>query len=174
MIPMRAGWMVLAVAMLGCSGAMGGGGGATGNAGSMVGVHAPSFSRPGVTSGATLSTESAKGKVLIVDFWATYCEPCKKEFPKLQSLVDRHNGALLVYALSEDETKDGIAAFVRKTGVRFPIGWDDGNAISQRYKLEKMPTSYIVDRKGIIRFVHGGYLDGEAEEIAREVDELLR
>jgi thiol-disulfide isomerase/thioredoxin len=140
----------------------------------MVGVHAPSFSRPAVTSGGTLSSDSAKGKVLIVDFWATYCKPCEKEFPKLQALVDRHAGALVVYALSEDESKDGISAFAKKTGVRFPIGWDDGNAISQRYKLEKMPTSYIVDRKGIIRFVHGGYLDGEGEEIAREVDDLLR
>jgi alkyl hydroperoxide reductase subunit AhpC len=63
---------------------------------------------------------------------------------------------------------------VKRTGVRFPIGWDQGNIISQRYKLEKMPTSYVVDRKGIIRFVHGGYTEGEEEEIARQVDELLR
>jgi len=56
----------------------------------------------------------------------------------------------------------------------FPIGWDEGNTISQRYKLEKMPTSYVVDRKGIIRFVHGGYTEGEEEQIARQVDELLR
>ena len=53
---------------------------------------------------------------------------------------------------------------MKKTGAKFPIGWDDGNAISQRYKLEKMPTSYIVDRKGIIRFVHGGYGDSDADE----------
>jgi thiol-disulfide isomerase/thioredoxin len=171
---MRAGLMIGAVVVTSCSGGMGGGGGATGNASSMVGVHAPSFSRPGVISGGTLSSDSAKGKVLIVDFWATYCKPCEKEFPKLQSLVDRHGGALAVYALSEDESKEGIGAFVKKTGVRFPIGWDDGNAISQRYKLEKMPTSYIVDRKGIIRFVHGGYVEGEGDEIAREVEELLR
>jgi thiol-disulfide isomerase/thioredoxin len=153
---------------------MGSGGGASGNAGTMVGVHAPSFSRPAVMSGGSLSSDSAKGKVLIVDFWATYCKPCEKEFPKLQTLVDRHAGALVVYALSEDESRDGIGAFVKKTGVKFPIGWDDGNSISQRYKLEKMPTSYIVDRKGIIRFVHGGYGDGEGEEIAREVEDLLR
>ncbi len=174
---MRIGLVVAAVALWGCSGGPGGGGGprsSGGDAHSLVGVHAPAFSRPGIMSGGTLSSEGAKGKVLIVDFWATYCKPCEKEFPKLQSLVDAHGGSVLVYALSEDETKEGIGAFVRKTGVRFPIGWDDGNAISQRYKLEKMPTSYVVDRKGIIRFVHGGYLDGEGEEMAREVDELLR
>jgi len=78
-----------------------------------------------------------------------------------------------VYGLSEDDATDGIAAFVKKTGVRFSIGWDQGNTISQRYKLEKMPTSFVVDRKGIIRFVHGGYVEGEAEKIEREVAELL-
>ena len=112
--------------------------------------------------------------MLIVDFWATYCTPCAKEFPKLQALADRHAGAVLVYALSEDDTTDGIAAFVRKTGVRFPIGWDQGNSISQRYNLDKMPTSFIVDKKGIVRFVHGGYADGEEDEIGREVEQLLR
>jgi thiol-disulfide isomerase/thioredoxin len=145
-----------------------------GDAHGLVGVHAPSFSRPAVAGGGALSTDGAKGKVMIVDFWATYCTPCAKEFPKLQALADKHGGALVVYALSEDESTDGISSFVRKTGVRFPIGWDSNNAISQRYKLDKMPTSFVVDRKGIIRFVHGGYVDGEEEQIGREVEQLMR
>jgi peroxiredoxin len=144
-----------------------------GDAHGLVGVHAPSFSRPAVSGAGTLSTDGAKGKVLIVDFWATYCEPCAKEFPQLQALVDQHAGSVVVYALSEDDATDGIARFVKKTGVRFPVAWDQGNSISQRYKLEKMPTSFVVDRKGIIRFVHGGYVEGEAEKIGREVDQLL-
>jgi cytochrome c biogenesis protein CcmG, thiol:disulfide interchange protein DsbE len=140
----------------------------------LVGVHAPAFSRPAVSGATSLSTESARGRVLIVDFWATYCTPCAKEFPKLQALADKHAGALVVYGLSEDDATDGISAFVKKTGVRFPIGWDEKNAISQRYRLDKMPTSFIVDKRGIVRFVHGGYTDGEEEQIAREVEQLMR
>jgi cytochrome c biogenesis protein CcmG, thiol:disulfide interchange protein DsbE len=151
-----------------------GGTSASGDPHAMVGVHAPAFSRPAIVGHSALSTDSAKGKVLVIDFWATYCRPCEKEFPKLQALADKHAGNMLVYGLSEDESTEGIAAFVKKTGVRFPIGWDQNNAISQRYKLEKMPTSYVIDKKGIIRFVHGGYTEGEEEEIARQVDELLR
>jgi thiol-disulfide isomerase/thioredoxin len=167
----------LTVFAAGCGGAAGVGGGgssASSDKHAMVGVHAPSFSRPPVVGSSALSTDNAKGKVLVVDFWATYCKPCEKEFPKLQAIVDKHAGSVLVYGLSEDESTDGIAAFVKKTGVRFPIGWDQGNAISQHYKLDKMPTSYVVDKKGIIRFVHGGYSEGEEEVIARQVDELLR
>lgn len=158
----------------GAAGMGGGGSSASGDKHAMVGIHAPSFSRPAVVGSTALSTDGAKGKVLVIDFWATYCKPCEKEFPKLQALADKHGGDVLVYGLSEDESTDGIAAFVKKTGVRFPIGWDQGNSISQRYKLEKMPTSYVVDKKGIIRFVHGGYTDGEVEEIARQVDELVK
>jgi thiol-disulfide isomerase/thioredoxin len=160
-----------------CGGAAGvgsGGSSAAGDKHAMVGVHAPSFSRPPIVGPSTLSTDSAKGKVLVVDFWATYCKPCEKEFPKLQALADKHAGALVVYGLSEDDATDGISAFVKKTGVRFPIGWDEKNAISQRYKLDKMPTSFIVDKRGIVRFVHGGYTDGEEEQIAREVEQLMR
>ncbi len=172
-----AGVVLLSALSEACGGAAGmgsAGSSASSDKHAMVGVHAPAFSRPPVVGPTVLSTESAKGKVLIVDFWATYCKPCEKEFPKLQAMADRHGGNVLVYGLSEDESTEGIAAFVKKTGVRFPIGWDQGNAISQRYKLEKMPTSYVIDRKGIIRFVHGGYTEGEEEEIARQVDELLR
>ena len=174
---LEGGVVLLLVFTASCGGAAGmGGGGSSSQTDKhgMVGVHAPAFSRPPVVGQSALSTDNAKGKVLVVDFWATYCKPCEKEFPKLQALADKHAGKMLVYGLSEDETTDGIAAFVKKTGVRFPIGWDEGNTISQRYKLEKMPTSYVVDRKGIIRFVHGGYTEGAEEQIARQVDELLR
>jgi peroxiredoxin len=155
----------------GANGARASGGGDTHG---LVGVRAPSFSKPALSGGPTLSPEAAKGKVLIIDFWATYCTPCAKEFPKLQALVDKRGGALVVYALSEDDASDGVLAFAKKTGVKFPIAWDEGNSISRRYNLDKMPTSFIVDRKGVVRFVHGGYADGEEDRIAREVDELLR
>jgi thiol-disulfide isomerase/thioredoxin len=172
----RSSWLPCLVLALSCSA----GGGASGVRNSqeeshpMVGLHAPAFSRPSVNGGAALSSEATKGKVVVVDFWATYCKPCEKEFPKLQALADAHKGGVVVYALSEDDAPDGIAAFVKKTGVKFPIGWDDGNSISQRYKLDKMPTSYIVDKKGIIRFVHGGYGEGEEIAMGRQIDELLR
>src|SRR5438445_9664309 len=86
-----------------------------GDAHGLVGVRAPSFSKSALSGGATLSAEAAKGKVLIIDFWATYCTPCAKEFPKLQALVDKRGGALVVYALSEDDTSDGVLAFAKKT-----------------------------------------------------------
>ncbi|HEX9294533.1 MAG TPA: TlpA disulfide reductase family protein [Polyangiaceae bacterium] len=140
----------------------------------LLGAPAPAFARPRVGGGVALSTDSVKGKVLIVDFWATWCKPCVEAFPKLQEIVDKHEDAVVIFALSEDDTEDVILPFVRKSGVKFPIGWDEGNVISRRYKLDKMPTSYVIDQKGIVRFVHAGYAEGEDRKIAGEVGELLR
>src|SRR5690242_8588521 len=88
------------VLALGCAscGAAGSQAVSGGDAHGLVGVHAPSFSRPALSGGGgALSTDGAKGKVLIVDFWATYCQPCAKEFPELQALVDKHGGSVVVY-----------------------------------------------------------------------------
>src|SRR5262245_15657011 len=93
--------------LLSACGATGGRAAGGGDAHGLVGVHAPSFTRPGLSGGPAVSTDGAKGKVLIVDFWATYCEPCKKEFPELQALADKHAGALVIYGLSEDDAADG-------------------------------------------------------------------
>src|SRR5689334_4835146 len=78
----------------GCGGAasLGSGGSSSGDKHAMIGVHAPAFSRPSVVGASALSTDSAKGKVLVIDFWATYCKPCEKEFPKLQAISDKHGG----------------------------------------------------------------------------------
>jgi thiol-disulfide isomerase/thioredoxin len=159
--------------LVGCAGASSAPAESPSNRHPLVGVHAPSFSRPGVANASALSTEQSKGKVVIVDFWATYCVPCEKEFPELQALSDRYRGQVVVLGLSEDDSLDGVANFVKKTGARFPIAWDEGNTIGLRYKLEKMPTSYVVDKRGVIRFVHSGYQDGVEEKIAHEVEGLL-
>src|SRR5438067_4911316 len=148
------GALALLVACSSCGAATGGPAASGGDGHGLVGVHAPAFSRPALSGGAPLSTESAKGKVLIVDFWATYCEPCKKEFPELQALADKHAGAVVIYGLSEDDASDGISTFVRQTGVHFPIAWDQVNAISRRYKLGKIPTSFALAQEVIVRSDH--------------------
>jgi cytochrome c biogenesis protein CcmG/thiol:disulfide interchange protein DsbE len=140
----------------------------------LVGVHAPSFSRPALNASSQLSVDAARGHVLIVDFWATYCKPCEKSFPALQAIVDKHPDAVKIYALSEDDEREPIGAFVRKTGVRFSVAWDEGNAVSRRYHLDKMPTTYVIDRRGVVRFVHSGYEEGDERELEREVEALAR
>jgi thiol-disulfide isomerase/thioredoxin len=114
------------------------------------------------------------GKVMIVDFWATWCEPCKKSFPKLQELYLKYKvSGLEIAALSEDDEKGGIIEFAKTYGAKFPVGWDGDKSIAKKYQPKSMPSTFIVDRKGVIRFVHTGYHDGEEVEIEKEIKSLM-
>jgi thiol-disulfide isomerase/thioredoxin len=114
------------------------------------------------------------GKVMIVDFWATWCEPCKKSFPKLQELYLKYRASgLEIAAISEDDDKGGIVEFAKTYGAKFPVGWDGDKSIAKKYQPKSMPSTFIVDRKGVIRFVHTGYHDGEEVEIEKEIKSLM-
>ena len=117
----------------------------------------------------------APGKVTIVDFWATWCEPCKKSFPKHQELYVKYKASgLEIVAVSVDDEKNGIVDFAKTHGgAKFPVGWDDGKKIADKWKPENMPSSYIVGKDGVVKHVHRGYHDGEEQEVEKELKALF-
>ena len=140
----------------------------------LVGVSAPGFELPGPDGKKPVALSAYAGKVVIVDFWATWCEPCRESFPAYQGLVQKFGGALVVIGVSVDEDPKGIPAFVSQTGVSFPIAWDEGQGVSKSYQPPSMPTSFIVDKSGIVRFVHVAYRSGDEREIEDQVRSLLK
>ena len=163
----------VALALLGaCGGSMGGP--ASAEDSELVGAPAPEFSLSPVGGGAPIGPKSFAGKVVIVDFWATWCAPCKQSFPAYQRMVDKFGGELVVVGVSVDDDPDGIAAFRSATGVKFPLVWDEGKAAAGVYKPGTMPTSYVLDRNGIVQFVHQGFRTGEASSIEEHVQSLLK
>lgn len=118
----------------------------------------------------------ASGKVTIVDFWATWCEPCKKSFPKYQELYVKYksNGLeIIAVSVDEDDKKSAIPDFAKSHGAKFPVGWDDGKKIAEKWKPEGMPSAYIVGKDGVVKHVHKGYHDGEEAEIEKELKALF-
>ena len=75
--------------------------------------------------------------------------------------------------MSVDDQKDGIVDFAKSNGAAFPIGWDDSHALASTYKVDSMPSTYVIDRKGTIVHTHAGYHSGEELVLEREVGELL-
>jgi cytochrome c biogenesis protein CcmG/thiol:disulfide interchange protein DsbE len=166
----------LALALSACTGGGGGGPGASPADSShpLVGAPAPDFELKEVDGGGDQSLAAHAGKVLIVDFWATWCEPCKESFPAYQRLVDQMNGELVVVGESQDDDPKGIDAFRSATGAKFPLVWDDGKAVAKSYSPPSMPTAYVVDHDGIVRFVHVGYRAGDETALEEEVRSLVR
>ena len=137
-----------------------------------VGKSAPDLKIQTVNGKGEITRASLEGKVAIVDFWATWCGPCKQSFPKLEELAKQNSGKVQVIGISVDDKSDGVADFAKSNGATFPIGWDDGHSIANRWKVDSMPTTYILDSTGTVRFIHAGYHDGEAEVIAKELATL--
>jgi thiol-disulfide isomerase/thioredoxin len=167
----------LALGALGCVAACGGsmGGPAqSGGTSDLVGAPAPEFSLTPVEGGAAIGPKSFAGKVVIVDFWATWCAPCKESFPAYQRMVDKFGGELVVVGVSVDDDANGIADFRSATGVKFPLVWDEGQVAASVYKPGTMPTSFVLDRHGIVQFVHQGFRTGDESAIEAHVQRLLK
>lgn len=143
----------------------------------LVGNPAPDFSVAPVTgTKGEVSPKALHGKVVLVDFWGTFCTPCKSSFPELQAVSAKYAASgLQVVGISEDEAEDKgkIRAFASAYGASFPIGWDGDRSISQRYQPETMPSSFLIDRKGVVRFSHVGYRPGDEVQIEKEIQDLL-
>ncbi|MCW5837108.1 MAG: TlpA family protein disulfide reductase [Labilithrix sp.] len=176
-LPSRFGVAVLLAltALAGCGGSgekgarsaadeSGGGGGPA-----EIGKQAPDLSIQSLNGKGEISLEAKQGKVLIIDFWATWCEPCRASFPKLEELSKRLGDKAEVIGISVDDEEKGILEFARENGATFNIGWDSDHAIASRWNVKNMPTTFIVDGNGKVRFIHAGYHDGETKEMEKEV-----
>jgi thiol-disulfide isomerase/thioredoxin len=115
------------------------------------------------------------GKVVLVDFWASWCEPCRASFPALQRLHQKYAArGLVVVGIGVDEEADAFQAFAKRQRVGFSLVHDAGQKAVARFNPATMPTSYLVDRKGKIRHVHRGFQAGGTEaEYVREIEALL-
>jgi len=135
---------------------------------------APDLSGESANGKGKVSLAQWKGKVVLVDFWATWCKPCEKSFPKLEELRVKHQASgFEIVAVSEDDEPAGVKDFGEKHGAKFPLVWDKDKAIANKWHPPNMPSTFIVDKKGVVRFVHFGYHDGEEKEIEAEVKSLL-
>jgi cytochrome c biogenesis protein CcmG/thiol:disulfide interchange protein DsbE len=164
----------LAAAATGCGSATPDAQGANDATHPLIGNPAPPFALDSANGKGKVSMAGLTGKVVIVDFWATWCEPCKKSFPKLQDLNTKYKASgLVIVGLSEDDDKGGIPGFGSSFGADFPLLWDADKAVAGKWQPGSMPSTFIVDRKGLVRFIHRGYHDGEEVDIDREVKSLL-
>ena len=140
---------------------------------SAVGQPAPDLSIQTVNGKGDIGLNDLHGKVVVVDFWATWCGPCRQSFPVLEALSRKHGGKVAIVGVSVNDEPDGVADFAKELGTTFPIGWDKDHAIAQRWKVESMPTTYVVDEKGTVRYVHAGYHGDEGTKLQNELSKLL-
>jgi len=165
---------VLALCLFACGSLSSGAKSAADEQHPLLGAAAPAFELATPDGKQKVQLASFAGKVVVVDFWATWCGPCHESFPVYQRLSQKFAGKVVVVGISVDEEPNGIAKFAKETGATFALAWDDGQITSKSYQPPTMPTSYVIDASGVVRFVHSGFHSGEEQELEAELNSLLK
>jgi peroxiredoxin len=140
----------------------------------LTGQSAPDFALKSAT-GENLRLSEYRGDVVMINFWATWCGPCRQEMPLLDDLYTRYErvGFNLLGVNIDDDSRRAMQ-MVKDLGVSFPVLFDDSKVVSELYQVEAMPVTVIVDREGLVRYVHHGYKPGYEEHYLTEIRSLLR
>lgn len=117
----------------------------------------------------------ASGKVVLIDFWASWCGPCKASFPAMADLQKRYGEkGLVVLAVNVDERAEAMAAFLKRNPAGFAVLRDANHKLVEKVNVATLPTSFLLDRQGVVRFVHNGFRGKETvHDYEREIELLL-
>ena len=135
---------------------------------------AADFSLPS-RGGQRVSLSALRGQVVLINFWATWCGPCRKEMPLLEQIQKKYaplGFTMLGVNVEEDTTQ--MEAFLGDVPVTFPVLLDPANQVSKLYDVAAMPSTVIVDRKGNVRFIHQGYQPGDESRYQDVIRQLIR
>ncbi len=140
----------------------------------LTGKSAPDFVLKSAT-GENLRLSEYRGDVVMINFWATWCGPCRQEMPLLDDLYSRYGrvGFSLLGVNIDDDARRAMQ-MVEELGVNFPVLFDDTKEVSKLYQVEAMPVTVLVNRAGTVRHVHHGYKPGYEEKYLTEIRSLLR
>ncbi len=123
----------------------------------------------------SVSLARLKGSVVYVDFWASWCVPCRISMPALEALYKKHGArGFVVLGVNKDATDADAKRFLQRTAVSFPLVADAQDQAARAFGVKAMPSGYLVDRRGVVRRVHHGFTSETAALVEREIEELLK
>ena len=134
---------------------------------------APRFELPGVT--AAVNSDSLLGKVVLVDFWASWCEPCRKSFPWMSDVYQRHSAeGFTIVAINLDREREKADAFLEARPVPFLVAFDPEGKTAQAYRVSGMPSSFLLGRDGKILETHLGFDPKKAAALEANIVEACK
>jgi len=135
---------------------------------------APNFTLKSL-GGKNLKLSEMAGNVVLINFWASWCGPCREEMPLLNDLHKKYEPlGFTVLGVNVEEDAKNARGFLKNFPVDFPIVLDNKNKVSKKYNVIAMPTTVVVDRDGNMRFLHKGYKPGDEEKYRKMVKKLVR
>jgi peroxiredoxin len=135
---------------------------------------APDFTLKSL-SGENLNLTEQRGTITVINFWASWCGPCRKEMPVLQNIHDKYTDlGVQVWGINVEQENQAGRDFLSKVDINFPILFDNKNTISELFQVVAMPTTVVVDRSGKVRYIFRGYMDGYEKKYVKAIKKLIR
>ena len=140
-------------------------------AGVEVGKAAPAFQLKDL-NGNQVSLEDYKGKIVMLDFWATWCGPCRLTMPVLEKLQKEHPDAFTLLAVNIGEPQDVVAPYVQSQKIEARVLLDIDEQVASAYRASSIPMQVIIDREGVVRYIWAGYHARMGEDLWSEISKL--
>lgn len=135
---------------------------------------APDFTLQSST-GENVRLAEQRGQVVMLNFWASWCGPCRQEMPLLDAMHKRYSSAgFQFYGINVEEDNTDAKKLLKELGVSFPVLFDPESKASKLYNVDAMPTTVVIDKKGLIRYVNRGYKPGDENKYRDQIRELIR
>lgn len=126
-------------------------------------------------SGENLRLSEQRGQVIMLNFWASWCGPCRQEMPLLDELYQRYGKAgFTVLGVNVENDPEAARKLLKAIPVSFPVLFDDDSSVSRLYDIDAMPTTVMIDRDGNVRYLHRGYKPGFEDHYREQIKELIR
>lgn len=135
---------------------------------------APDFTLKSAT-GENVRLAEQRGQVVMLNFWASWCGPCRQEMPLLDAIAKKYGKmGFVLYGINVEEDSTDAKKMLKDLGVSFNILFDTESKLSSLYSVDAMPTSVIIDKKGMVRYIDKGYKAGDENKYKEQIMELIR
>lgn len=125
----------------------------------VAGHLAPDFSLVTLTGEEVTLSDFRGRQPVVLNFWATWCPPCRAEIPFFQSASRKYNGQVAVLGIDDGEPRATVAPFVTEMGMTYPVPLDEESVVSRRYRVNSLPSTFFIDRDGVVQHVHIGIIN---------------
>jgi peroxiredoxin len=139
-----------------------------------TGAPAPAF-QLNSNAGKPLALADFRGQIVLLNFWASWCGPCRQEMPILEQLNRQYHGkGVALLGVNVEPDSAAAVQWLKATPVTFPILFDTDSKVSKLYEVAGMPNTVIIDRKGLVRYIHRGYAAGAENDYLNQIRALIR
>jgi thiol-disulfide isomerase/thioredoxin len=136
-----------------------------------IGLPAPKFKLTDL-KGQEVSLDQFKGKVVMLDFWATWCNPCQMTMPVIEKLEKEYSDIMVVLAINLQEPKDAVQEYVNRQAIISRVLLDEAGSVGATYGTDSIPMQFLIDKNGIVRHIQMGYKPQMASQLRAQIERL--